>query len=570
YFMWNFSGRQNDILGHGNAIYGNWITGIPFIDHTFLKTGQNLPSSLKNNPGRNTYFLLPLILGLIGFVYHYRKEKKSFIVLGLLFFFTGIAIVLYLNEVPVVPRERDYVYVGSFYAFAVWIGLGVLALCHFFQKRLKLKDTIALIIAVTASLSVPVIMINQNWDDHDRSHRYAVLEYARNYLESCERNAILFTNADNDTYPLWYAQEVEGIRRDIQIVLTPYLSADWYVAELRRPSYDKPGLPLSLDQGKIVGGKRTFLPILDKIDSTVELKALLGFVSSNDERAKVMLTDGRTENYLPSRNLSLPVNKSITKEYKFQSGFQPLADDTIQIRLKGSYLRLDHLLLLDILATNNWKRPVYFASVQEPMNLGLDKYLQLDGYAYKLTPFRSNSREIDDIGIVDSEGLYQKLMEEFSFKSLADPRVYLDWTHVSTVSVVSLRNKFARLAETLIREGKPEKAEKVLDKIMTILPHERIPFDLATLNISDLYVKTGDRNKGEQLLKKLETVTAENLVYFHTLPGKYMSGIDYELRLNLYMMDEIRRIAEYYKFENIARDSAAYEKIWEGSLLPGN
>jgi hypothetical protein len=316
YFMWNFSGRQNDIAGHGNFLHGDWMTGISFIDNLILGNQDKLPSSLKHNPGRNTYFLLPFLLGIAGLRYHYKQHRKSFIALSLLFFFTGIAIVIFLNESPVVPRERDYVYVGSFYAFCIWIGIGVMGTSVLLEKWLKTlsvrngkvtgtmleqrKIWWAISLTITATAGIPLLMGIQNWDDHDRSGRYAVLEYARNYLESCAPNAILFTNADNDTYPLWYAQEVEGIRPDILIVLTPYLSADWYIDQLRQQRGNKPGLPVSIAQEKLAGGKRTYLPVVERTDTTVDLGSLISFVSSDDKRTLIPLASGKSTNYVPS------------------------------------------------------------------------------------------------------------------------------------------------------------------------------------------------------------------------------------------------------------------------------
>lgn len=568
YLMWNFSGRQNDIVGHGNTIHGNWITGIPFIDSLLVGPQDKLPSSMKNNPGRNTYYLLPFILGLIGIWYHYRLDKKNFLILTLLFFFTGIAIVLYLNEVPVVPRERDYVSVGSFYAFAIWIGLGVIGFWRLLENKFKLKGKKAAFIALASSVSIPVVMGYQNWDDHDRSHRYAVLEYARNYLESCEPNAILFTNADNDTYPLWYAQEVEGIRCDIQIVLSPYLSAEWYVDQMRKPSYNKPGLEMKLGQEKIAGGKRTFLPIIEKLDTAIDLNSLLDFVGSEDGNYQVMLSKGEKTNFVPSRKLYLPFDKGQMKNYSFKSGYNPGAVDSISITLKENYLRMDHLLMLDIIASNHWKRPVYFASVQEPKNLGLDKYLQLDGYAYKLTPYKTNPQAIDDIGVIDSETLYHKFMKQFSFASITDPKVYLDNTHVITVSSVALRNKFARLVETLLNEGKKDKALNVLDRIMEILPSERISFDFQMVNIAELYARAGKEGKAKQILTKLNALTRENLDYFLVLPKEKLAGIDFELRVNLFALEEIMKSANEHHFNDIAMNTGLYWKKMENTLIP--
>lgn len=568
YFMWNFSGRQNDILGHGNVLHGNWITGIPIIDSALAGPQDKLPSWQKHNPGRNTYFLLPLLLGLIGLVYHYLKDNKQFIVLSLIFFFTGIAIVIFLNEVPVVPRERDYVSVGSFYAFSIWIGIGVLGLWQILRNMLRLGEKGAAIAAIALSLGVPIIMVYQNWDDHSRAHRYTVLEYARNYLESCEPNAILFTNADNDTYPLWYAQEVEGIRRDVQIILTPYLSANWYVNQMRQQSYRKAGIKMTLGKDKFVGGERTFLPIIEKIDSTVDIASLLDFVGSNDPRTQVELSDGKKVNFVPTHRLSLPMNKELGNNYRFVSGFTPTAADSLQVQLKGNYLRMDQLLLLDILATNNWKRPVYFASIQEPMNLGLDKYLQMDGYAYKLTPFYNNSSDIGDVGVIDTEKLYDKLMNQFSYASLANPAVYLDWTQVTTVYAVSLRSKFAQLAETLLKEGKTARCIAVLDRITAILPHERIPYDLHSLKIAALYLKAGQRAKAESIIQTLKTATIENLDYFQTLPMKYLTGIDYEIRVNIFTISELQKMATNNGFEDLAKSLGMYMQQLENTLLP--
>ncbi len=533
YFMWNFVGRQNDIQGHGNVMNGNWISGIPIVDNARLGPQEKLPTSLKNNRGRNVYYFLPLLLGLIGLYYHYKNDLRNFIVLALLFFFTGIAITIFLNEIPSTPRERDYVSVASFYVFSIWIGIGVIALSQLLERWVKNKS-VAITMAVVASISVPVLMGLQNWDNHDRSGRYHALEYSKNYLESCEPNAILFTNADNDTYPLWYAQEVEGIRRDIQIVLLPYLSANWYVHQMHSQKYFNQGLKMSLTDNKFVGGKRTYLPIVERIDSTIDLLAMLDFVGSEDPRSKIEL-NGRlsdVSNFIPSRRLVLSSNPKDA---------QP-ADSVININLKGSYLRMDQLVMLDIIATNRWERPVYFASVQEPMSLGLDKYLQLDGYAYKLISKKTDSQDYSDVGYIDTESLFNKLMNKFTYTSLANLKVYLDWTHITTVSVVGLRGKFVRLAGALLLEGKKEKAIAVLDKITNMLPNERIAFDYNVIGIADLYLRAGETSKGRELLKKLKVVTTENITYYQSMPKNLTGGVEYDYRVSMYLMQEIERL----------------------------
>ncbi len=555
YFLWNFVGRQNDIQGHGNVLYGNWLSGIPVVDNMMLGSQAKLPSNLKNNAGRNTYYFLPLILGLIGLFYHYKKDARNFSVLALLFFFTGIAIVIFLNEEPVTPRERDYVYVGSFYAFAAWIGIGVIGIWQWLDK--KKFGKIALPVTILLSASVPFIMTTQNWDDHDRSGRYDVLEYARNYLESCEPNAILFTNADNDTYPLWYAQEVEGIRKDIRLVLLPYLSAYWYVDQMRKPEYEQPGLKMSLTADKFIGGQRSYLPIIQHVDSVFDVSNMLYCIASEDQQYKVQLSDGQIINYIPSSKWILPVDKNKIKNLKLPANWP--VQNAVEVNLRGHYLQMNQMLLLDIISSNNWERPIYFASVQEPRTFGLDRYLQLDGYAYKLTPCKSPQKDMQDVGIIDGNSLYDKYMNKFAFKSLADPKVYLDWTHVSTLSsILGLRDKFGMLAEELVNEGKKDKAVKVLDRISKILPNERITYDYQIFSIANGYFQAGQKSKGEEVLKKMQQVTMENLEYFKSIPKNQLSGVAYEIRINMMLLQEIIRMSTAYKLDNMTKDATEY------------
>lgn len=561
YFLWNFVGRQNDIQGHGQVAHGNWISGISILDDARLGPQDKLPSPLKNNPGRNVYYFLPLLMGLLGLYYQYKSDKKNATVLGLLFFFTGIAIVIFLNEEPVTPRERDYVHVGSFYTFSVWIGLGVLALAHWTGRVFNRK--LAATIAISASVSIPTLMAIENWDDHNRSGRFAALEYARNFLNSCEPDAILFTNADNDTYPLWYAQEVEGIRRDVQIILLPYLSATWYVNQLREPSYNKPGLRMKLTKDKFTGGKRTILPVVERIDSTVDLNAMLNFVGSDNQRAMVQLSDGSMSNYVPSRNLFLKFNEN-TNQYK-QLNELP-REDSLQLTIKDAYLRMDRLVLFDILASNNWERPVYFASVQEPSDLGIAQYLQLDGYAYKLVPYKKTQTDFLNIGLIDSCSLYEKFMHQFNFNTISTPDVYLDWTHMTVLNTLSLRNKFCQLAETLLHEGKKEKAIKVLDKIMAMLPDKRMPYDYHVARIAEIYIMAGEIKKGEVLLKELKEVTFANIDYYQSIIKSQES--DYDLNISLYTLQEIMKIAQNHQLNGLINETSHYWNRIENALPP--
>jgi hypothetical protein len=541
YFMWNFAGRQSDVQGRGNVQYGNWLSGIPFIDKMRLGPQNKITSAMKNNRGRNVYYMLPLLLGIIGLYFHFKTDKRNFSVLALLFFFTGIAIILYLNEIPATPRERDYVHVGSFYVFAIWIGLGCLAFgkwANEFQVKgaeIKPKWKNALVIsAIILSLSAPCIMLAQNFDDHNRSNRTWTIEYARNYLNSCEPNAILFTNADNDTYPLWYAQEVEGVRRDVRIILLPYLATDWYVNQMRQGIYNQEGIKFKLNQDKIAGGKRTYLPVIDRVDSAIELSSMLNFVASEDSRAKVKLSNSELVNFIPSHQLFLKTDKQ-----QSEAGISAQSSDSIYIKLGGNYLTLDKMMLLDIISSNLNKRPIYFASVQVPMEIGLDKYLKMDGIAYKLTSYKTDPKDYSEIGFINSAQLYQQYMEQFEWSSLPNPHTYLDNFQIYTTASIGLRTKFSRLAAKLIEEGQNEKAIRVLDKISETLPNERVTFDYNNLNIASLYIRAGNKAKGMAMLQKLKQITHENDVYFNSLSFSQRKSFDYDMRLNAYLSNEI-------------------------------
>ncbi|MBN2520626.1 MAG: DUF2723 domain-containing protein, partial [Bacteroidales bacterium] len=311
YFMWNFSGRQNDIQGHGNAIHGNWISGIPFVDNARLGPQEEFPQSLANPKSRNKYYMLPLLLGIIGLAFHLKKDKKDFFIVTLLFVLTGIAIVVYLNQNPIQPRERDYAYAGSFYAFCIWIGIGVAAI--FDQLKKYLPKLLAAILPILLCLIfVPGLMAIENWDDHDRSGRYTARDFAYNYLNSCAPNAILFTNGDNDTFPLWYAQEVEGIRTDVRVVNLSYLTADWYIDQLARKAYESEPLPFSLKKEQYKRGTRDIIPVYDQIKKYIDVKQIMDFVSNDDKRYKTAspFEQGEFINYIPTKRLKLDIDKN--------------------------------------------------------------------------------------------------------------------------------------------------------------------------------------------------------------------------------------------------------------------
>ncbi len=559
YFMWNFAGRQNDIQGHGDILRGNWICGIPFIDEARLGPQNNLPQSMKNNKARNTYFLLPLILGIIGMMYQMRKEQKGFIVVLLLFIFTGIAIVVYLNQYPYQPRERDYAYAGSFYAFAIWIGLGVLAIFNLLSK--KIPATISASVATIVSLfAVPVLMANQNWDDHDRSNRYTARDFAHNYLQSCAPNAIIFTNGDNDTFPLWYAQEVEGIRTDVRVCNLSLLNTDWYIDQMKRKAYDSDAVPFSLIHDQYVQGKRDIVYLMEdkRLQGYTDIKNIMEFVASDDPRTKLGTQTGDQLDFIPTKNIKVPVDSALVVSNgtvrKIDAG---KVLKSLDWRINKNYILKSELMILDLIATNNWERPIYFAiTVGSDSYLKLEPFFQLEGLAYRLVPIKE--RSIDgQMGRIASDIMYDNLMNKFKWGNINDSTVYLDENNLRMT--MNIRNNFARLANQLIFEGKVDSALDVLDRCMEIMPPNTVPYNVFALGLAEAYYKASMNLDNETEKKKISTTKANNIVkgiasiteddlnYYLSIPDKYRgSTVDNETRRGLSIMQELVRFTTQY------------------------
>ena len=546
YFMWNFAGRQNDTQGHGGILDGNWISGIRFLDELRLGPQDMLPEAALKNKARNTYYLLPLLFGILGLLYQLKKQKNDFWVVFLLFFFTGIAIVIYLNQTPLQPRERDYAYAGSFYAFSIWIGLGVLYLSHLLEKHRKTLLT-SLLVTILCVILVPGIMAKENWNDHDRSDRYTARDFAFNYLNSCAPNAILFTYGDNDTFPLWYAQEVEGLRTDVRVVNLSYLSADWYIDQMKRKVYDSEPLPISLTKEQYVQGKRDGVYILERVDGSQNLGRMIDFVASDDPRTKIPLNSGEQIDYLPSRKLRIPVdtdqvlgNGTVTPE---------LADQIVtaiewELRSEQSFLSKSDLILLDILATNNWERPVYFA-ITVPQNnyLNLDDYLQVDGLALRLVPVRHSS-DTWQSGRVHSGILYEKMMNQFVWGGIENYKLYLDETNQRMIA--THRSNFSRLAQQLVDEGKKDSAIAVLDKSLEIIPHEVLPFDFMILSFIEAYYKAGEYEKAGKLADELAEITTGELHYYFSVGPRFYASVTFGMQRAMSVMQEIVSMTETF------------------------
>ncbi len=531
YLMWNFTGRQNDVQGKYDILDGNWLSGITFIDEMHLGSQQNLPVDVLNNKGRNLYFFLPFILGLIGLIYHANKDLKSFYVLMMLFLFTGIALKVYLNERPFEPRERDYALVGSFYVFAIWIGIGVYAIYDSIRKWIAPKIAGPIVIAVTL-LAAPVLMATQNWDDHDRSGKYTAIAMAKAYLNSCEPNAILYTIGDNDTFPLWYAQEIEHIRTDVRIVNTSLFNTDWYIDQMKAKAYDSEGLPISFVHDQYVGDKLDYSVHSERTDARWDIRDFIKFIASDDPRTMVELQNGQKIHFYPTNKIRVPVDKSVIIANKVVS---PQYFDSIvpyiDIDIKSNALYKNRLMMLDILANNNWKRPIYFSagSFGDDDYLWMKDYLQLDGMVYKLVPLKTPMDKAPsqlDMGQIDTEKMYNLVMQ-WDWGNSESPDIYHD--PETRKNSISYRTNLARLMEQLINEGKIEKAKKVINLAMDKMPVEYFGYYTLLEPFAGGYYEVGERDKARKLLDELIVKYKSNLDYYRGLKPSEQSNIAVEI-----------------------------------------
>lgn len=573
YFMWNFAGRQNDI--QGNFKYeitkGNWISGIPAIDDARLGPQDKLPGSLKSNAANNKYYLLPLLLGLVGLYFHYKRHNKDFWVVLLLFFFTGLAIVIYLNQTPLQPRERDYAYAGSFYAFAIWIGLGVLAIIHTLQK-IKVPATAAGIVAtLLCTAAVPGLMASENWDDHNRSGRYTARDFAMNYLNSCGPNAILFTNGDNDTFPLWYVQEVENIRTDVRVVNLSYLGADWYIHQMQRKVYDSDPIPSSLTFDKYIQGTRDVVYLFDRIKNPIDLKQAMDFLGSENPETKRLQGVQERVDYIPAKAFRIPADSAtLAKNNYLSPALLAKADDKLEWTINRNHLLKNHMMVLDILANNNWQRPVYFAiTVSSDNYMNLDPYFVSHGLAYLVTPVKNANQSPAERSTIDTETMYDNIMNKFRWGNIQDPDVYLDENNMRMLS--NFRNSFSRLAEALVEEGKADSARKVLNRCEEVMPHSRVPYNFYMLPMVDTYLALGDTTKALEISNILYDSTLDDANFYLNLPAKYAEGYDFERRVAMYTIQQLATVARQYGLGELqAKTEQAFQQlIMSSGLQPG-
>ena len=556
YFMWNFAGRQNDIQGNGELEHGNWISGIPFFDNWRLGDQSKLPDDLKMNKGHNVFYCLPLLLGLIGLFWQaYRGQRgiRQFWVVFFLFFMTGLAIVIYLNQTPMQPRERDYAYAGSFYAYAIWCGIGVAAIIDLL-KRLKLNGTAVSAVVSILCLLVPIQMASQTWDDHDRSGRYTCRDFGQNYLMSMQDkgNPILFTNGDNDTFPLWYNQEVEGTRTDARVCNLSYLQTDWYIDQMCRQAYNSPSVPITWPRLDYCSGTNEYIEVVPELKQQI-----LDFYKTNPKEAKATLGDNPFEvknilkhwvrdgkddmHVIPTDTLYLTIDKEAVRK----SGMMMASDsipDKMVISLKGkNALYKKDLMMLEMISQCNWTRPVYVAITvgdENYMNLG-NNFIQ-EGLANRITPFTTNAPGMKNF---DTERVYKNLMTRFKFGGLDKKGLYLDETVMRMC--YTHRRLFAQLALNLIQEGKKDKAAKALAYAEKVLPEYNVPMNYLSggIDIAKAYALLGNKAKAKQVINSVFKNAHQYMVWYNSLSGSRFMQSQQDCMMHLYVMNSCIDIA---------------------------
>ncbi|HUB60457.1 MAG TPA: DUF2723 domain-containing protein [Puia sp.] len=545
YFMWNFVGRQNDLQGMGNPRDGNWVSGIGPIDNWRLGDQSMLPETLKENKAHATLFFLPLLLGIAGLLYQWKRRKTDALVVFLLYFFTGIAIILYLNQAGPQPRERDYSLVGSFYAFSIYIGLGVLYVVDLLSKRLTGLRSAALA-AVLCLAAVPLLMATQEWPSHDRHKKTLARDIANDHLNSCAPQSILFTVADNDTYPLWYAQEVEDMRPDIRVVITTLLGTEWMIDQLKEKVNASEPVPFSWSHDKYVGDLRNYIPYYDKSgfpkDSSMNAQTLMAFMASDS--TKLQTQNGDLINYFPTKNLYLPVDRATV----LHNGTVSEADsasipDRVTFTFPGTEMYKNDWAELNIIAANNWKRPIYFT--YPPYNLGLENYVVNDGLAYRLTPIRQQDRN----GGVDMNAMFITLMTKFKFGGGQKPNVYFDEN--GRRELLSIRGAYVTLGASLAQDGKRDSALKVLDYGYKMIVPSTLPYGLvSTSNIEDFtsfqyasaFYLAGDNKKAAEIANATLRDCRQQLAYYSSLGESAANYFQRDQQAAAYMQQQLESL----------------------------
>ena len=550
YFMWNFAGRQNNIQGLGynrdgsrDVLHGNWISGIKPLDALRLGPQDNLPGYLRNNPGRNTFFMLPLLLGICGLIYHGKKHKQGAFVVFLLFFMTGLAIILYLNQPSTEPRERDYAYAGSFYAFAIWIGLGVMALTEWIGK--KVKPHIALAgVGVLSLVFVPGLMAQQGWDDHNRSHRTAAYDFARNTLESCSPDGVLIANGDNDTFPLWYCQEMEGIRTDVRIINSALANSFWHIQPLFRAMYDAEPLKFTIPYGGYGQGVNdyAFLGDMD-LGGYTELSDLLRFVGSDNPATKQRSRDGELVSFFPSRNakVTLPVQEMLNQGLLTPEQAQTVPSELrYTVKPGSSVLYRADLAFLDIFATNKFGRPIHVLSTGAQSGVfPVNELASVQGNVYRLVPYRNANRAWIGANGMETDKTYDLFVNKFRWGNLQDPKTAVDPESAGYAGTV--RYQYSMLARALNFEGKYDSAVNALDKCLEFFPDRKVPYEGIMVYLVEEYFRAGAYQKGLALASDMRKIYTDRLQYMARFPARFARSVRYEQNDCLGILHEMNR-----------------------------
>jgi len=563
YFLWNFVGRTNDLDGQTIGADGSWISGWNF--------GKALPASVTQSKSYNRLFFLPLIIGLVGLFFHFKNDQKGASVVMVLFFFTGLAIVLYLNQDPLQPRERDYAYAGSFYAFAIWIGLGVMGIAELLRKVINAK-TSGIVATVVCLLAAPVLMANQEWDDHNRSTKLTPHDMAYNYLSSCAPNAILFTYADNDTYPLWYIQEVENVRPDVRIVNLSLLGTDWYIRGMKHKMNESEPLPITMPDDKFKAGVRDVVYLSDKnLPGSTELKEVFDFITSDEKEAMAELGNGEMGNYLPTKKFKITVNADdVVKTGTLPAAQKDKITPEMDWTFNGKYVTKDILAMMDILAHNNWKRPVYFATTVPDDNLmGLGKYLYSEGFANRLMPLKADTAA-NQGDLMNTPVMYHNMMTQYKWGNMKKAS-YLD--HESNTMFYPLISRlYSSLADNLLKEGKPGLAKNVLKKYDEVMP-ETIPnteIAIRKYYLIETAYRLGETQMANKLANLVDAYVTNLLAYNLTLLQSGDTTLESrDIQYSMSMLNGLVEFTKNYKQPQLNAKFDAQFKDYEKKLGMG-
>ena len=547
YFLWNFVGRQNDIESQGELEHGNWISGINFIDSARLGDQSNIPDCLQN-PGRTKYYFLPLILGLCGLFWLLRKDPKSSWIIFLLFIMTGIAIVVYLNQTPYQPRERDYSYAGSFYAFAIWIGLGVMAIIDWIDRLFKKKTIVTtVVVTLVCLIAVPGLLASQGWDEHNRGGKTSAHDWAMNYLAQLPPNSVIFTRGDNDTFPLWYIQEVEGFRTDVRVVNYMLSSGYWYAHQMGRKVYDSEKLSLTLSPSEYNNGVNESIRVIEEESlkgQYIELKSVIDFI--HNPKAVKYYTNGSSTHYLPVRTLKMTVDK----EACIRNGIVPesMKDqivDEIRWEVKDTYLYKNAILLLDFMASNNWERPVYFTSFSDMADvLGIQEYLHMEGLSYRFIPVKADDY-YKGVGGVYREGSYDLLVNKARWGCMNEDGVVPDRESVRNAEFA--RQSYVRLAQSLVNHQEYDSAIVVMDKYQEFFPNEKFPFALRLYQFPEMYYVSGAPDKGDDFMRKLVKNCRDKADYYGNMEPRFADYYEEEIDEQITIMRQMQLTARQYE-----------------------